>query len=64
MQDLTEQLANLEQDGKQYAHFLTHPRTPGYYAVWVREQTPQYVQLWLQQTNGWPPEDWQPRVKG
>jgi len=51
MQDLTEQLANLEQDGKQYAHFLTHPRTPGYYAVWVREQTPQYVQLWLQQSN-------------
>ena len=22
------------------------------------------LQQWLQQTNGWPPEDWQPRVKG
>lgn len=51
MQDITEQLANLEEDGKQYAHFLTHPQKPGYYAVLVREKTPDYVQLWLQQSN-------------
>ncbi len=51
MQDITEQLAGLEQDGKQYAHFLTHPQWPEYYAVLVREKTPEYVQLWLQQSN-------------
>jgi hypothetical protein len=51
MQDITEQLANLEEDGKQYAHFLTHPQNPEYYAVLVREKTPEYVQLWLQQSN-------------
>jgi hypothetical protein len=51
MQDITEQLANLEEDGKQYAHFLTHPENPEYYAVLVREKTPEYVQLWLQQSN-------------
>ncbi len=50
MQDIVEQLANLEQDGKQYAHFLTHPKLPNYYAVWVRERTPEYIRLWLQQS--------------
>jgi len=47
MQDITEQLESLEQDGKQYAHFLSHPGKPGYYGVWIRESTPEYVALWL-----------------
>lgn len=51
MQDINEQLASLEQDGKQYAHFITHPQYPGFYAVWVRESTPEYIQLWLQQSS-------------
>ena len=51
MQDITELLTTLEQDGKQYAHFLTNPQRPGYYAVWVRERTPEYIQLWLQQSQ-------------
>ena len=51
MQDIIEQLSCLEQDGKQYAHFLTHPQRPGYYAVCVREHTPEYMRLWLQQSN-------------
>ena len=51
MQDITEQLTSLEQDGKQYAHFLTSPQRPGYYAIWVRERTPEYIQLWLQQVT-------------
>jgi hypothetical protein len=51
MQDITEQPANLEQDGKQYAHFLTHPQRPDYYAVWVREKTSEYIQLCLQQSS-------------
>ena len=50
MQDIAEQLANLEEDGKQYAHFLTHPKRPDYYAVWIRERTPEYIRLWLQQS--------------
>ena len=49
MQDITEQLASLEQDGKQYAHFLTNPQRPDYYAVWVRDRTPEYMRLWLQE---------------
>ena len=51
MQDINEQLTNLEQDGKQYAHFITYPQHAGYYAVLVRESTPEYMQLWLQQST-------------
>src|SRR5580658_3412180 len=47
MQDISEQLESLEKDGKQYAHFFTHPQNPGYYGVWVRERTPEYIKLWL-----------------
>ena len=47
MQDITEQLDGLEQDGKQYAHFFSSPDHPGYYGVWIRERTPEYVSVWL-----------------
>ncbi len=47
MKDINEILLNLEEDGLQYAHFLTHPDYPGYYGIWVRERTPEYVKLWL-----------------
>ena len=49
MQDITEQLHNLEADGKQYAHFFSHPNHPGYYGIMIRERTPEYVSLWLPQ---------------
>ena len=47
MQDITEQLESLEQDGIQYAHFFSHPDQPGYYGMLIREWTPEYVSLWL-----------------
>jgi len=47
MQDITEKLEGLEQDGKQYAHFFSHPDHPGYYGLWIRERTPEYVSVWL-----------------
>lgn len=47
MQDITEQLERLEEDGKQYAHFFAHPIYTGYYGIWIRERTPEYIRLWL-----------------
>ena len=47
MQDINEQLESLEQDGIQYAHFLSHPDRPGYYGILIRERTPEYISLWL-----------------
>ena len=47
MKDIKEILDNLDDDGKHYAHFFTHPAYPGYFGVWVRERTPEYIQLWL-----------------
>jgi hypothetical protein len=47
MQDINERLDSLDEDGKQYAHFFSHPDHPGYYGVWVRERTPEYVSVWL-----------------
>jgi len=47
MQDITEQLDALEQDGKQYAHFLSSPDHPGYYGLWIRARTPEYLSIWL-----------------
>ena len=47
MQDITEQLESLEQDGIQYAHFFSHPDHPGFYGMLIREWTPEYVNLWL-----------------
>jgi hypothetical protein len=46
-QDITEKLEALEEDGKQYAHFFTHAEKPGYYGVWIRERTPEYINVWL-----------------
>ena len=47
MHDINEQLESLEEDGKQYAHFFAHPVHAGYYGVWVRERTPEYINMWL-----------------
>ncbi len=47
MEDISEKLQNLEEDGKQYAHFFSNSNYPGYYGIWIRERTPEYVQLWL-----------------
>ncbi|MDB5282412.1 MAG: hypothetical protein JWO06_1487 [Bacteroidota bacterium] len=47
MKDIKEFLENLDDDGKHYAHFFTHPEHPGYYGIWIRERTPEYIQHWL-----------------
>ena len=47
MQDIKEFLDNLEEDGKHYAHFFSHPNYPGYYGIWMRERTPEYMKHWL-----------------
>jgi hypothetical protein len=47
VEDITEKLQNLEEDGKQYAHFFCSPNHPGYYGIWIRERTPEYVKMWL-----------------
>jgi hypothetical protein len=47
METRNELLPNLEEDGKHYAHFFTHNSYPGYYGVWVRERTPEYINMWM-----------------
>ena len=47
MENRNEFLQTLEEDGKLYAHFFTHPNYPGYYGVLVREMTPEYIYYWL-----------------
>ena len=51
MKDIKEILGDLDEDGKHYAHFFTHPVHPGYYGILVRERTPEYIRLWLPESS-------------
>ena len=50
MASRSEFLQNLEEDGKQYAHFFSHDLHPGYYGLLIRERTPEYIYYWLPQS--------------